>query len=81
MGTKWVPKKNHTKWTKKNETTTSRIFDKPRYVPYNGALGAGQREWLKTELAAARAEKQFVAIFSHVPYVAGILFFTRPNKN
>ena len=42
--------------------------EKYRYVPYNGAIGKWQIDWLKNELKEAWDEKQFVVIFSHIPF-------------
>lgn len=41
--------------------------EKHRYVPYNGAIGKQQLDWLKGELEEAWKEKQFVVLFSHIP--------------
>ena len=38
-----------------------------RFVPFNGALGAAQRGWLRGELAAARAARERACVFTHVP--------------
>ena len=46
-----------------------KIFDdsKGALQPWNGALGAPQQAWLRTELAAARAAGQRVILFCHWP--------------
>lgn len=38
-----------------------------QFVPYNGALGETQRDWLRDQLREAFSEKQYVVIFCHVP--------------
>ena len=38
-----------------------------RFVPYNGALGAAQLQWLAAELAQAREAGEPVLVFSHCP--------------
>ncbi len=40
-----------------------------RFVPYNGAFGAVQREWLHGQLQQARAGGERVVLLSHVPVV------------
>ena len=42
-----------------------------RFVPFNGAVGARQLEWLAAQLAAARSAAQRVVVFSHIPLAAG----------
>jgi len=41
-----------------------------RFVPFNGGVGAAQLAWLRRELAAARAARERVVVFSHVPLLA-----------
>ncbi len=38
-----------------------------RFVPFNGALGAAQLQWLAAELAQAREAGEPVLVFSHCP--------------
>ena len=38
-----------------------------RSVPYNGAIGKQQLEWLKHELRISRRARQYVVLFSHIP--------------
>lgn len=41
--------------------------DKFKFVPYNGALGSTQQNWLIQELQDSFKNHQYVAIFSHIP--------------
>jgi len=38
-----------------------------RFLPYNGALGAEQLEWLRTQLEKAREDEVRVVAFTHIP--------------
>jgi 3',5'-cyclic AMP phosphodiesterase CpdA len=46
-----------------------KVFDEAqgKLEPWNGALGAPQRDWLTAELVAARAAKERVIVFCHWP--------------
>ena len=39
----------------------------PRPAVYNGAIGAGQMAWLKSQLEAARLHREMVILFCHYP--------------
>eukprot|EP00600_Ochromonadales_sp_CCMP1393_P005923 CAMPEP_0174965808 /NCGR_PEP_ID=MMETSP0004_2-20121128/6639_1 /TAXON_ID=420556 /ORGANISM="Ochromonas sp., Strain CCMP1393" /LENGTH=311 /DNA_ID=CAMNT_0016214681 /DNA_START=96 /DNA_END=1028 /DNA_ORIENTATION=+ len=41
--------------------------ERRRFVPYNGALGTGQLQWLRETLANAAISQERVVIFSHMP--------------
>ena len=42
-------------------------FHKKRWVPYNGAVGPSQMNWLKDVLAKSKIDKEKVIIFCHQP--------------
>lgn len=44
--------------------------EKHKFVPYNGALGDAQRDWLRTELRDSFFARQYVVFFSHIPLYA-----------
>jgi manganese-dependent ADP-ribose/CDP-alcohol diphosphatase len=46
-----------------------------RWLPYNGALGPQQLQWLRAELTSARAATERVLILSHVPLHPDVAFF------
>jgi manganese-dependent ADP-ribose/CDP-alcohol diphosphatase len=39
-----------------------------RFVPFNGALGSRQLQWLADSLASAKAQRQRALVFSHIPF-------------
>jgi len=46
--------------------------EKHKFVPFNGALGDGQLEWIKTQLSEAKSKKQLVCMFGHIPLTKNI---------
>jgi len=40
-----------------------------KYVPFNGALGSVQHEWLRGILDQARSDGDTVLLFTHIPFV------------
>merc|ERR1739844_466904 len=41
--------------------------EKHKFVPFNGALGHDQLEWIKNQLSEAESKKQLVCMFGHIP--------------
>ena len=41
--------------------------EKHKFVPFNGALGEDQLQWLENQLSEARQKKQLVCLFGHIP--------------
>eukprot|EP00756_Hemistasia_phaeocysticola_P066575 Hpha_TRINITY_DN932_c0_g1::TRINITY_DN932_c0_g1_i2::g.156288::m.156288/K01517/ADPRM; manganese-dependent ADP-ribose/CDP-alcohol diphosphatase len=54
-------------WYSGIDWTKGLTGDQARFMPYNGALGHTQRDWLQQELAAAKAEGEKVLVATHVP--------------
>lgn len=42
-----------------------------RFLPYNGAFGAPQLDWLRGELRSCKARQQRALVFTHVPIGVG----------